>query len=482
MQKKFLSNLAFFLIVNLLIKPIYVFGIDRVVQNRVGVEAYGNYFSLFSFILILQIILDMGLENFNRKEIAQNPEKVTNYFTLTTPIKIALGFFYLIICALIAWARNFSHEEWSIFLILVGNQFMASFILYLRANMGGLQLFKVEGLISVLDRGVMIVLCGILLYTPFTGGHIEIKWFVLCQTLAYAVTLLLSLGVIVKKTGKLSFHLDVRKYLPILRGLLPFAILVLLQAYYYRIDPIFLEEILPNGEEQAGIYAHAFRIIELLGSYALLFPMILLPLFSNLIQEKKNPLSLLNLGIMILIVPSFIFMTAAVYYRYEIFEILYTSHIQESANTFAFLSISFLGMGISYTYGALLTANKNLKQLNYMSLTAVIISTVLNLILIPRYQVLGAAIANAGVQIFAIIMHVYLVHKHFSIKTNWRRITAILTLIICTLGIGFLIKSFIGNFVAGIVLIAGISLGIAILLRIFNIKEFITILREGQSD
>ena len=70
MKRKFVTNLALVLFLNLLVKPFWIFGIDRTVQNVVGSEGYGFYFSLFSLSLLLNIFLDFGITNFNNRSIA----------------------------------------------------------------------------------------------------------------------------------------------------------------------------------------------------------------------------------------------------------------------------------------------------------------------------------------------------------------------------------------------------------------------------
>ena len=60
-------------ILNLLVKPVAIFGIDATVQNRVGAEAYGIYFSLLNFSILFNILLDFGINNFTTKNIAQAP-------------------------------------------------------------------------------------------------------------------------------------------------------------------------------------------------------------------------------------------------------------------------------------------------------------------------------------------------------------------------------------------------------------------------
>ena len=74
MRKKFIINLAFLLLLNLLIKPFWIFGVERSVQNIVGSAEFGFYFSLFNFSLLLNIILDLGITNFNNRNISQNPQ------------------------------------------------------------------------------------------------------------------------------------------------------------------------------------------------------------------------------------------------------------------------------------------------------------------------------------------------------------------------------------------------------------------------
>ena len=94
MKREFLLNILFLLSINLLIKPFYIFGIDRTVQNRVGLEDYGLYATLFSFTFLLQIINDFGLQNFNNRNIAQHHQLLPKYFPNMLLLKLGLGIIY----------------------------------------------------------------------------------------------------------------------------------------------------------------------------------------------------------------------------------------------------------------------------------------------------------------------------------------------------------------------------------------------------
>ncbi|HQW57282.1 MAG TPA: polysaccharide biosynthesis protein, partial [Saprospiraceae bacterium] len=90
MRKKFSLNLLFLMGLNLLIKPLYIFGIDIKVQNTVGTAEYGLFFSIFSFTLIFQIILEWGLNNMVRRDIAESPSLAAKYLSQLLSFKLFL--------------------------------------------------------------------------------------------------------------------------------------------------------------------------------------------------------------------------------------------------------------------------------------------------------------------------------------------------------------------------------------------------------
>ena len=73
MKREFILNLALLIAVNALVKPIYIFGIDRNIQNLVGSDSYGVYYALINFTFLGVVINDLGIQNFNAREIALHP-------------------------------------------------------------------------------------------------------------------------------------------------------------------------------------------------------------------------------------------------------------------------------------------------------------------------------------------------------------------------------------------------------------------------
>ena len=188
MQKKFFSNLAFLVVLNILIKPIWLFVIDRTVQNTVGPQEYGIFFVLFNLSYLLQIILDMGISNFNIKNIAQHEQLLSKYFPNIIIVKFLLSFVYIGLVFLVAISLRYNDYMLKLLGVVAINQILATAILFMRSNLAGLQLYKLNSLISVLDRFLMILICSILLWGNVMHSPFQIEWFIYAQTAALSFT------------------------------------------------------------------------------------------------------------------------------------------------------------------------------------------------------------------------------------------------------------------------------------------------------
>jgi len=182
-KKTFLTNLILLVFLNLLVKPFWIFGIDRTVQNTVGAEDYGVYAAMFSLSIILNILLDVGITNFNNRNIAQHSQLLRKYFSNIVILKCLLGVIYAVIALAVGALLGFTFEKYKLFIFLIFNQFLLSFILYLRSNISGLHKYKTDSIVSVIDRVLMIVLCGYLLLTY--RSYFKIEWFVYAQNIIY---------------------------------------------------------------------------------------------------------------------------------------------------------------------------------------------------------------------------------------------------------------------------------------------------------
>ena len=247
MKRKFITNLGFLLFLNLLVKPFWIFGIDRTVQNVVAPGEYGFYFTVLNFTFLFNILLDIGITNFNNRNIAQNNHLLNKHFSGITMLRFLLAIVYIIVIYAVALLIGYDSRHMYFLAFLGFNQFLVSFILYLRSNISVLMLFRIDSMMSVLDRLVMIVICSVLLWGNITTEPFRIIWFVYAQTAAYLITTAIALSIVIKKAAFKRLEWNPKFFLLILKQSFPFALLVLLMSFYNRIDSVMLERMLPQG-------------------------------------------------------------------------------------------------------------------------------------------------------------------------------------------------------------------------------------------
>ncbi|MDA3906301.1 MAG: oligosaccharide flippase family protein [Bacteroidales bacterium] len=484
MQRKFLTNLALLILLNLLIKPFWIFGIDRTVQNVVGSQDFGFYFTLLNFSFLFNILLDLGITNFNNRNIAQHSALLKKHFSGIMTLKLLLSILYFVSTFGIAYLIGYRGHQLNL-LILVGfNQFLISLIMYFRSNISGMLMLKTESLMSVLDRLLMIVIMSVLLWGNISSKPFKIDWFVYAQTAAYTFVALVGFIIVVLKSGFKRLSWNPIFFLMILKKSAPFALLVLLMTLYHRIDSVLLERLLPavDGETQVGIYAHAFRIMDAANQFAYLFALLLFPIFSKMIKEKQALLDMIKMPITLLFTFTFILAIGSCMYSYELMELLYVDHYEESAAVLSVLIFGTVAVGSSYIFGTLLTANGNMKILIGIAAFSMILSFTLNAILIPRFYAYGAAIANVSALFSSMLLHLFFAFKILKLSFKLSYYIPVIAFAFSVFSIAYFTSDLGFDWKVNLGLFIGISLLVAFLLRLINLREIYHIIADRESD
>ncbi len=418
MRKKFATNLLFLVAVNLLIKPYWIFAIDRVVQNKVGPETYGTYFAVFNVSYIFSILLDFGINNFNNRAISRNNKRLGEYVLNLMLLKLLLSVGYFALTLGYALATGLNELQLQMLLFLALNQLLLSAILYFRSNIAALQLFKTDAFISVLDRLLTIVFCSALMYMPFFAESFNILWFIYAQTLALALTAAVGLVVVAGKTVIQTRLWPLKFSRSILFKSMPFAVLALLTSVYSRVDVVLLERLIPDGQWQAGIYAASFRLLDAVNMFGYLFSVLLFPLFASMIRKRENTTHLVHFSAHSMFVFSFICAVLCYFFSLDIMQLLYAQADENWARIFGLLMWSFVPMSSVYVFGTLLTANGNMKWLIQIATVGVVLNLLLNYWLIPTQGALGCAVAALVTQLLVAALHLLAARAKFGLQAD----------------------------------------------------------------
>ncbi len=114
---RFYSSLGLLIILNVIVKPLWIFGIDRQVQNAVGMEVYGTYFSLFNLSIVFSFLLDWGLTTYFNRQLASQKENFIDHAGSFLLIKLLFAGIYTAIIFLAAWFAGI--KQWNILLSVI---------------------------------------------------------------------------------------------------------------------------------------------------------------------------------------------------------------------------------------------------------------------------------------------------------------------------------------------------------------------------
>ncbi len=472
MKKFFVTNLFFLLALNILIKSFWILGIDRGVQNAVSAQAYGVYYALFNFTYLFNILLDFGITNYNNRTIAQHTNLLGKYFARIVPLKILLALLYMVVVIVSGLILGYDSWQTKMLFIMCLTQVLSSFISYFRSNISSLMLFKTDSILSVLDRTLLVIICSFMLWNKHLRERFTIEHMVYVQFWTMFITFTVALIICLTKTGFIRLRWNKAFMLLLLRDGLPFAILGLLMACYNRMDSVMLLALVDDGGKSSGIYASGFRLVDSANMVSYLFSVILLPLFSKMIKEKKRINEVMGAAFHLILIITLGFVAISLLYSQELMELLYNKHIEESARVYRLLCFCFIPISMTYIFGTLLTANGSLKYLNLIAGLGMIMNIGLNFIFIPTSEQNGAALTSLITQSVTAILQAWLALKIFKVKFEWKYCLKIILyiLIVAILALGVYL---FGNW--NWVFKIGLTLGLVVLgafaARIFSLRD-----------
>lgn len=482
MRREFLLNIIFLIAVNLLIKPFYIFGIDRTVQNRVGMEEYGIFAALLNFTFLLQIINDFGIQNFNNRNIAQHRHLLPKYFPNILVLKGGLSIIYMIVVLFLAVMIDYDWQYFHLIAFLMVGQIFRSAAYFFRSNISGLGFYRTDSLLSSLDRLLLIGICSILLWTPVLGEPFRIEWFVYAQTLSIFLTALIAFLLVIRHLPSFRLRFNPAFLWLILKQSYPYALVIFLMTLYTRLDFVMIERLFESGERESGIYASAYRLLDAASMLGFLFAGLLIPMFARLLKTKITIQPLLRLSLKMILGISITTAVSVIVFRNEIMFLLYDDTSQYAADILGLLMFTFIIICGTYIYGALLTANDSLQKLNKIFGISVGLNFIFNLIMIPRYGAMGAAVTTLLTQTFAFIAQVMVAQRIFELTRDIRLIIRILFFTVTVVIIAYCTYQFSPfdwgiNFI--MVILSGGILGL--IFRLFEIEALLGLASQDQT-
>lgn len=390
-SSRFYSSLGLLILLNIIIKPVWIFGIDRKVQNIVGTETYGTYFSLFGFSIVFSFLLDWGFTSFFNRELAANKTTYINKAGSFFLIKLIFSVFYVLVVFVAAWLAGVGH--WDIVGYVVMIQVLTSLFLFARSIISAEQWFFTDAWLSVTDKLLMILVCGSFLVFPSVVGNISIQIFLITQAACTTMALIISSLILYKNGFSFSFHKFPLPDTRLIKSVLPFGMIVLLMSAHYRLDGFLLERLHHNGAYEAGIYAGAYRLLDAANMIGFLLASFLLPFIARLYSPGKSITAVVINCRHLLLLFSMVISIAVFMLAPWVQGKLYHNQNETAITVLRYCLPALVGYSLVQIYGTVLTATGHIMSFCIIVFASVIINVLLNLFLVPSFGALGSCYA-----------------------------------------------------------------------------------------
>jgi O-antigen/teichoic acid export membrane protein len=195
-------------------------------------------------------------------------------------------------------------------------------------------------------------------------------------------------------------------------------------------------------------------------------------------RESVEPL--VKTAFILLITPGIVVAIGCWFYSNELMKLLYgEKHLEQAVIIFPILMSCFVAYSTQYIFGSLLTAHGNLRELNLIAASVILINVTMNLFLIPRFEATGSAVSSFTAQFLNALIQIIIAQSVFKFRINYKLILTLIVFIMGVIIINYFSKGFHHNWMVNFAIMV-IGCGIwAFVTGLLNIKSMVRILKYG---
>ncbi len=378
-----------------------------IIARVIGVENTGDYFFALSFSTIFLVIADFGLNNVLVRELARNREQGNSYLNSLLSLKFFLGLLSYVLIILFANILGYSESTRQLIYVAGITVIFDSLQNLFYASLRAAEKLKYEAF-GIFMSQVITMIIG--------TTALLLRWPLYFLILAYTIPSFLSVfyaGYFTAKNVGWKFHPVWKKEIlqPFFFMALPFFAAAIIGKLFSFSDSLLMSKIL--DKTQLGYWSVPYKIVFAFQFIPIALTASLYPVISALHtgENKERIAQLLLKGwrYLLLIVMPLMFGIYAIADNFIVsfYTVAYTPSIMVLKILIFTLVFSYL----NYTMAALLNAVNKQNEQTLLMLFALVLSICLNLWLLPKYLVTGAAISALLSNVILFICTLWRVRK-----------------------------------------------------------------------
>jgi O-antigen/teichoic acid export membrane protein len=414
--KRFLGNISLAIVLNLLVKPGWVV-VENLVQDRLGHATFGLLAACSALAAVVATFADLGLTQFTVQRLAAEPEFARQHFPTLLPLRGLLTLGALGALLGVGWLLGYRGGQLELLAAVGVGLLLTQYGQFLRGPVQARQHFNTDAVLSVFEKLVALILVGGLL----VGGVLGVVGYVGARLAASAFTAVLFFGLLRRLFGALPHRWP--RWQPagqLLRGSLPFAFIALLYGINERVDMVLLERL--SSAREAGYYVGAYRWVDAVMMYAWTVLPLFFAKFAHASARPRELRQLLWVGQRVAAIP-LLLLVAFVLFRGEVLFWQFShSNAAELARMVLCLKVLFLNVLVQAffaIYSTLLTSTHHQKAVSWLVAGSIGLNIGLNLLTLPAYGALAAAVNTLLSALLVSGGYVWLVVRRTPVPVPW---------------------------------------------------------------
>ncbi len=378
-----------------------------------GRSGFGQYTTIMAYLSVFSIMADLGLYLVVTREISKKNIDQDKFVSNAMTIKGLSGLVILTIGSLVIWLFPYDPiVKWGV--VVGASSYL--FILLNQTLIGVFQkyfsMYKVA-VAEVAGRIVWLIAVVLVIYTQSS-----ILYMIFGIALSNLVNFLV-LFFYSRKYVKVKLAFDFSLWKKILIMTAPLAFSVVFNLIYFKVDTLFLS--IMKSESDVGVYGAAYKVLEVLITFAAIFAGLLLPVMSKFFEEdRKKFAEIYKKGFDVLIIFVVPLIIGTLFLAEPIMAFFGGVDFADSGNVLKLLIIATGAIFFSHLFGnAAVAANRQHKTMWVYIFTA-ILAVVLCLWLIPKYSYYGAAIATVVSEVSVAILTALIIWRLEKVGLNYK--------------------------------------------------------------
>jgi O-antigen/teichoic acid export membrane protein len=377
-----------------------------VLTRYLGPERYGQYTLALMYMQLFAVLADVGLFTTVVREISRDPGRTDELAGNALTLRLLLSVAMIVLACLISLLLPYEPDV-RVAILLAGGPLLFGMltssmvaVLQSRLRMGRAVIGEVTGRAVALGLAIVVAALDLGFYAVMLAAG------------AGALVVLLVTWALTRPVAAVRFHADRAVWRSLLVASLPLGLALAINELYFRADSLIISLFEPF--EQVGLYTLAYRMLEFALALGSIFLTTVFPLLSEAVaHDEPRALRLIQSSTDALVLLAAPLVAGGLVVAPQLVELVSGADFADAATPLRILLVAGALAWINGVFGFALVAKRRQLAALWLNLTALAVNVGLNLLLVPLYGIVAAAVVTVASELVIFAGSIRLMRRHF---------------------------------------------------------------------